>query len=128
MVLPVTPQADFQSAVLDQLLRAPLAPTDQKAPLEALSAAARPAKAARPSEEDPLAQWLGEPPTNPALLEFNALRRSFALRHQLLSSRIDTPEVTGLLAAGSRQTVHDRLKAGTLLGILDQGKWRFPLW
>ncbi len=33
-----------------------------------------------------------------------------------------------LLATGSRQTVHDRLKAGTLLGILDQGKWRFPLW
>ncbi len=31
-----------------------------------------------------------------------------------------------LLAAGSRQTVHDRLRAGTLLGILDQGKWRFP--
>jgi hypothetical protein len=37
--------------------------------------------------------------------------------------------VNELLAAGSRQTVHDRLRAGTLLGILDQGKWRFPpLW
>ena len=24
--------------------------------------------------------------------------------------------------------MHDRLKADTLLGILDQGKWRFPLW
>jgi hypothetical protein len=36
--------------------------------------------------------------------------------------------VNELLAAGSRQTVHDRLKVGTLLGVLDQGKWRFPLW
>jgi hypothetical protein len=36
--------------------------------------------------------------------------------------------VTELLAAGSRQSVQDRLKAGTLLGILDHGKWRFPFW
>jgi hypothetical protein len=45
-----------------------------------------------------------------------------------LASTIGTAEVNELLAAGSRQTVHDRLKAGSLLGILDQGKWRFPLW
>jgi len=112
----MTPQADFQAAVLDQLRRAPLEPAAQKALLEALASAARPAKAASSSEEDPLVKWLGEPPANPALLEFEALRRSFALRHQLLASTIGTAEV------------HDRLKAGTLLGILDQGKWRFPLW
>jgi hypothetical protein len=78
--------------------------------------------------DGPLAEWLGEPPANAAQLEFEALRRSFALRHQLLASTIGTAEVNELLAAGSRQTVHDRLRAGTLLGILDQGKWRFPLW
>jgi hypothetical protein len=78
--------------------------------------------------DDPLAEWLGEAPTNAAQLEFEALRRSFALRHQLLAHSIGTAEVNELLATGSRQTVHDRLKAGTLLGILDQGKWRFPLW
>jgi hypothetical protein len=71
---------------------------------------------------------LAPPPANVAQLEFEALRRSFALRHQLLACAIGTAEVNELLAAGSRQTVHDRLKAGTLLGILDQGKWRFPLW
>lgn len=60
--------------------------------------------------------------------EFEALRRSFALRHQLLASTIGTAEVNELFAAGNRQTVHDRLKAGTLLGILDQEKWCFPLW
>jgi hypothetical protein len=78
--------------------------------------------------DGPLAEWLGGPPSNAAQLEFEALRRSFALRHQLLACTIGTAEVTELLAAGSRQTVHDRLRAGTLLGILDQGKWRFPLW
>ena len=68
------------------------------------------------------------PPANAAQLVFEALRRSFALRLQLLACTIGTAEVNELLAPGSRQTVHDRLKAGTLLGILDQGKWRFPLW
>jgi hypothetical protein len=71
---------------------------------------------------------MGESPANPAQLEFESLRRSFALRRQLLARTIGTAEVNEILAAGSRQTVHDRLKAGTLLGILDQGKWRFPLW
>jgi hypothetical protein len=130
MVLPMTPQADFQAAVLDKLRRAPLEPAAQKALLEVLIAAARPAKAGRPSVVDPLAKWLGEPAANAAQLEFEALRRSFALRLrlQLLACTNGTAEVNELHAAGSRQTVHDSLKAGTLLGILDQGKWRFPLW
>jgi len=128
MVSIMTPQAEFQAAVLDQLRRAPLDPAAQNALLQALSSAAEPAQAARLNEEEPLNEWLGETPTNAAQLEFEALRRSFALRRQLLASTIGTAEVNELLAAGSRQTVHDRLRAGTLLGILDQGKWRFPLW
>jgi hypothetical protein len=94
MVLPITPQADFQAAVLDQLRRAPLEPAAQKALLEVLIAAARPAKAGRPSVVDPLAKWLGDPPANAAQLEFEALRRSFALRHQHLACTIGTAEVT----------------------------------
>jgi hypothetical protein len=47
MVLPMTPQTDYQAAVLDQLQRAPLEPAAQKSLLEALSAPARPAKASR---------------------------------------------------------------------------------
>jgi len=124
----MTPQAAFQAAVLDQLRRSPLDPAAQDALLQALSSAAEPAKAARLNEEEPLAEWLGEPPANAAQLEFEALRRSFTLRRQLLASTIGSAEVNELLATGSRQTVHDRLKASTLLGILDQGKWRFPLW
>ena len=128
MVSLMTPQAAFQTAVLDQLRRSPLDSAAQDALLQALSSAAESAQAARLNEEEPLTDWLGAAPANAAQLEFEVLRRSFALRHQLLASTIGTAEVNELLAAGSRQTVHDRLRAGTLLGILDQGKWRFPLW
>jgi hypothetical protein len=124
----MTPQAEFQAAVLDQLRRAPLDPPAQAALLQALTSVAPREGAVTAKADGPLAEWLGEPPANAAQLEFEALRRSFALRHQLLASTIGTAEVNELLAAGSRQTVHDRLRAGTLLGILDQGKWRFPLW
>ncbi|WP_411874222.1 antitoxin Xre/MbcA/ParS toxin-binding domain-containing protein [Vulcanococcus limneticus] len=124
----MTPQAEFQAAVLDQLRRAPLDPPAQAALLQALTSVVPREGAVTAKADGPLAEWLGEPPANPAQLEFEALRRSFALRHQLLACTIGTAEVNELLAAGSRQTVHDRLKAGTLLGILDQGKWRFPLW
>jgi hypothetical protein len=124
----MTPQTDFQAAVLDQLRRAPLDPPAQTALLQALSSVGHPEAEAGSSAQDPLANWLGEAPTHAGQLEFEALRRSFALRRELLAHTIGSQEVNELLAAGSRQTVHDRLKAGTLLGILDQGKWRFPLW
>ena len=124
----MTPQAEFQAAVLDQLRRAPLDPSAQAALLQALTSVAPREGAASAKVDGPLAEWLGEPPANAAQLEFEALRRSFALRRQLLASTIGSAEVNELLATGSRQTVHDRLKAGTLLGILDQGTWRFPLW
>jgi hypothetical protein len=124
----MTPQAEFQAAVLDQLRRSPLDPAALDALLQALSSSLSPAQVARLNEEEPLMEWLGVAPANAARLEFEALRRSFALRRQLLASTIRSAEVNELLATGSRQTVHDRVKAGTLLGILDQGKWRFPLW
>jgi hypothetical protein len=124
----MTPQAEFQAAVLDQLRRAPLDPPAQAALLQALTSVALREGPASAKADGPLAEWLGEPPANAAQLEFEALLRNFALRRQLLASTIGTAEVNELLAAGSRQTVHDRLRAGTLLGILDQGKWRFPLW
>jgi len=124
----MTPQAEFQAAVLDQLRRAPLDPPAQAALLQALSSVAPRERATSAKAVGPLAEWLGDAPANAAQLEFESLRRSFALRRQLLASTIGTAEVNELLAAGSRQTVHDRLRAGTLLGILDQGKWRFPLW
>ena len=111
----MTPQAEFQAAVLDQLRRSPLDPAAQEALLQALSSAAVPSQAERLSQGDPLTEWLGEAPTNAAQLEFEALRRSFAHRRQLLANTIGSAEVNELLATGSRQTLHDRLKAGTPL-------------
>jgi hypothetical protein len=124
----MTSQAEFQAAVLDQLRRAPLDPPVQAALLQALTSVAPREGAVTAKADGPLAEWLGEPPANAAQLDCEALRRSFALRHQFLACTIGTAKVNELLAAGSRHTVHDRLRAGTLLGILDQGKWRSPLW
>jgi hypothetical protein len=130
MVSIMTPQAEFQAAVLDQLRRSPLDPAAQNALLQALSSAAEPAQAARLNEEEPLTDWLGAAPANAAQLEFEALRRSFALRHQLLACTIGTAEVNELLAAGSRQTVHDRLKAvawpWTVVWPWTVWPWRIP--
>jgi hypothetical protein len=47
---------------------------------------------------------------------------------RLLAQTIGTAEVAQLLGARSLQTAHDRIKAGTLLAVHDQGHWRFPLW
>ena len=75
-----------------------------------------------------VAAWLGEAPSNPAELEFQALQARFSLRRQLLSQCIGSTEVVSLLGLRNRQTPLDRIKAGTLLAIRDQGQWRFPLW
>lgn len=124
----MTPPTDFQAAVLDQLSRTALDPQAQTALLQALSSASQSATAGPSAGDRDLTEWIGDAPANPAELEFQTLRRGFDLRRQLLAHTIGTAEVNELLSAGSRQTAHDRLKAGTLLGILDQGKWRFPLW
>lgn len=55
------------------------------------------------------------------------LQRAFAERRRLLHDALTTGQVAELLGTG-RQTPHDRLKAGSLLGIKDGGQWRFPLW
>ena len=60
-------------------------------------------------------------------LEAAALARSFALRREVLAGSLSAPDVATLLGT-SRQTPHDRTRAGTLLGILDRGALRFPAW
>ncbi|MDQ3377684.1 MAG: MbcA/ParS/Xre antitoxin family protein [Actinomycetota bacterium] len=66
-------------------------------------------------------------PSERATLEAAALARSFARRREVLAETLSAPEVADLLGT-SRQTPHDRTKAGTLLGILDRGALRFPAW
>ena len=44
-----------------------------------------------------------------------------------MAGSLSAPEVATLLGT-SRQTPHDRARAGTLLGVLDRGALRFPRW
>lgn len=61
-------------------------------------------------------------------LELENKRRSFAFRRSLLKGALSASQVADLLGSKSRQTPHDRRKAGTLLGVQDNGIWKFPPW
>lgn len=71
----------------------------------------------------------GEPlsDTERRQLEFTSLMRYFTWRRELLRDALTARQVADLLHT-SRQTPHDRRKAGTLLAVLDNGAWRFPAW
>lgn len=60
-------------------------------------------------------------------LELGNLARDFRWRRDLLAGSLSAPEVARLLGT-SRQTPHDRVAAGTLLAVRDQGALRFPAW
>lgn len=66
-------------------------------------------------------------PSERASLEAAALARSFARRREVLAGALSAPEVAEILGT-SRQTPHDRARAGTLLGVLERGALRFPAW
>ena len=85
------------------------------------------AREAEAGAGDGLESWLGPAPSNPVALELEALQQRFALRRQVLSRTLGADEVAELLQTRSRQTAHDRAKAGTLLAIRDNGRLRFPL-
>lgn len=59
--------------------------------------------------------------------EIDLLMQSFARRRELLTGSLTASEVAKLLRT-TRQTPHDRRKAGSLLAVLDRGVWRFPGW
>lgn len=60
-------------------------------------------------------------------LEIESLARYFEHRRSLLEKSLTASEVARLLNT-SRQTPHDRMRAATLLGLLDNGAYRFPTW
>jgi hypothetical protein len=60
-------------------------------------------------------------------LELESLFRYFERRRQLLKGALTAPEVAQLLGT-SRQTPHDRIKSQTMLGVLDRGAYRYPVW
>jgi hypothetical protein len=60
-------------------------------------------------------------------LELEGQARSVQLREALLADALTAPRVAALLGT-TRQTPHDRVRRGTLLGIVDRGALRFPPW
>ena len=60
-------------------------------------------------------------------LELDSLLGYFKHRRKLLADSLTASEVAKLLGT-SRQTPHDRLKNRTLLGVLERGAYRFPIW
>ncbi len=66
-------------------------------------------------------------PSEAATLEAGAMADYFACRRELLAGALTASQVADLLGS-SRQTPHDRLKSGSLLGVMDNGALRFPAW
>lgn len=60
-------------------------------------------------------------------VELANLQRGFAERRRLLHGSLTVTQVAALMGTG-RQTPHDRVRSGTLLGIKEAGQWRFPAW
>ncbi|MCU0537360.1 MAG: MbcA/ParS/Xre antitoxin family protein [Hydrococcus sp. Prado102] len=86
---------------------------------------------ATPEEEEQLALELQEreySPSQKLQLNFLSLLHSYQHRRQLLAETITSEEVARLLGCKSRQTPLDRVKNNTLVAVLDNGKWRYPLW
>ena len=118
----------FHQQLRQQVSQARLNPQARQALLNAVRLAGEGVSMAQSVEDPRELAWLGAPPANPAELEFQALQVRFALRRELLAQCIGSSEVVSLLGLRNRQTPLDRLKAGTLLAIRDQGQWWFPLW
>ncbi len=66
-------------------------------------------------------------PTERKAIELASLINFFEYRKKLLASAIPATTVAEMLGV-SRQTVHDRVKSGCLLGILDSNTLKIPDW
>ena len=113
--------------VLDVLER--LEPEDAELVLSATAQAVDQLAGATPSEEAVTAAT-GEPAPSPERVvraRAATLTREFLRRRELVEGSLATREVAGLLGV-SRQTPHDRVRAGRLLALRDRGELRFPAW
>jgi hypothetical protein len=88
------------------------------------------AVASRESRRNGRSKITGEPVPSP--VEMTRIRRKnllegFGERHRLLQGSLSVGEVVELLQVG-RQTPHDRVKAGRLLAVRENGRLAFPDW
>lgn len=65
---------------------------------------------------------------NSVLLELANLERYYQRRRQLLADSITTPQAAKIIGCQAITTVHDRRKANSLIGLKDNGVYKFPLW
>ncbi|WP_052056076.1 hypothetical protein [Myxosarcina sp. GI1] len=103
-----------------------IADTEQ---LEKLAASLQPKKVS--NEEVELAKEIAgddytDEPSWP--LELANLHRLYQRRQRLLEKSLTSTEVADLLDWKTRKTIHDKLKANSILGIKDKGIYRFPAW
>jgi hypothetical protein len=61
-------------------------------------------------------------------LELANLHRLYQRRQKLFKKSLTSTEVANLLNWKTRKTIHDKLKANSILGIKDKGVYRFPAW
>src|SRR5438093_592707 len=66
-------------------------------------------------------------PAERVALEAQARARAVRWREELLAGAWSAPQVAAWLGT-TRQTPHDRVKRGTLLGVVDRGALRCPPW
>ncbi|MBK8225224.1 MAG: helix-turn-helix domain-containing protein [Candidatus Obscuribacter sp.] len=66
-------------------------------------------------------------PEEKRALELNSLINHFSFRKTLLSSSFSAQEAAELLGV-SRQTIHERIRNGQILGILENGVMKLPSW
>lgn len=118
----------------ERVLRGMRRLVDQLTPDEVEALASRIEEAARPLPAvgmDPFVDAVsnGQRPSEQeriALAVSSALK-DFEFRRSLLADALTAPQVAALLGT-SRQTPHDRARAGTLLAVRDGGVTRFPAW
>ena len=60
-------------------------------------------------------------------LEVESIAGYFQKRRELIEGSLTAPQVARILGT-TRQTPHDRVRAGTLLAVRDRGVLRFPSW
>lgn len=86
--------------------------------------------ASSPSDPNPIAVRIVGKSYTPAErlgLELKMLEKSYEYRQELLADAVSSQDLAGAIGT-TRQTIHNRLKQGKLLAILDGGQYRFPIW
>lgn len=72
----------------------------------------------------------GEPmpsPVDVAVARRYGLMRAFELRREQLAETLSVSETAATLGIG-RQSVHDRIRSGSLLAVKDNDRYRIPMW